>query len=410
MKLRPFFGTRFDADPASIGDRVAPPYDQIDDELRDSLHRTPYQFAHLSRPESADGDPHGRAATLYTQWEREGVLVTDSKPAVYPYEIELNDGRRRLGICALVGLEPPSSPIIRPHEATVEKTVDERLSLLRRMRVDIEPILFIVEDDGALNPLLESDIRTAPPIGIHRDDRGALHRLYKVDSEQRTAAYRDLLAGLGGVIADGHHRYTVAHKYAQETKPDQDSPAAMKLMVVSSLESDGLSIDPIHRGLSVPIDPSAFGELASQRTVLSPTDGAALAEAVANSDQPALAIGPVGGRFELWRFDPDRRPETLEANLASLAVGWLHRGLLAKAGLNSTNDTDGTVVYRSDPQLLFAEISDGRFPVGFWLPPMSGDEFAKATIGGKVLPPKSTRFLPKLVSGLVWASHDRALG
>ena len=410
MRLRPFCGTRFDAEPTVIGDRVAPPYDQIDDALRDALHRIPYQFAHLSRPSSADGDPHEHAASLHKQWERERVLVTDSKPAVYPYEIELNDGPKRLGICALIALEPPESSIIRPHEATVAKTVDERLSLLRRMRVDIEPILFIADDGGALNPLLESDIRSAPPLGMHRDGQGAVHRLYKVDSEQRTETYRSLLADLGGVIADGHHRYTVAQRYARETMPDPNTAAAMKLMVVTSLESDGLSIDPIHRGLTTSIDLDTLADLASQRTPLNPADGAALAQVVEDSDQPALAVGPVDGRFELWLFDPERRPDTLEENLATLPVGWLHRGLLAKAGLTRSNDTDGTVVYRSDPQRLFAEVADRRFSVGFWLPSMSGDEFAKATIGGKILPPKSTRFLPKLVSGLVWASHDCAVG
>jgi len=348
--------------------------------------------------------------SVYEQWEREGVFVSDSKPAVYPYEIELHDGRKRLGICALIALEPPESSIIRPHEATVAKTVDERLSLLRRMRVDIEPILFIADDGGALNPLLESDIQTAQPVGMHRDGQGALHRLYKVDSEQRTEMYQQLLADLGGVIADGHHRYTVAQKYANETMPQPHTAATMKLMVVTSLESDGLSIDPIHRGLTSSIDLDALAGLASHRTRLNPTDGGALAHAVENCDRPALAVGPVDGRFELWQFNPERRPETLVENLASLSVGWLHRGLLANAGLTRSNDTDGTVVYRSDPQRLFTEVADKRFPLGFWLPSMSAVEFAKATLGGKVLPPKSTRFLPKLVSGLVWASHDCAVG
>jgi uncharacterized protein (DUF1015 family) len=37
---------------------------------------------------------------------------------------------------------------------------------------------------------------------------------------------------------------------------------------------------------------------------------------------------------------------------------------------------------------------------------MSAEAFALATRDGSVLPPKSTRFLPKLVSGLVWCGHD----
>jgi uncharacterized protein (DUF1015 family) len=37
---------------------------------------------------------------------------------------------------------------------------------------------------------------------------------------------------------------------------------------------------------------------------------------------------------------------------------------------------------------------------------MSGESFARAMQGGSLLPPKSTRFLPKVASGLVWVGHD----
>jgi uncharacterized protein (DUF1015 family) len=89
-----------------------------------------------------------------------------------------------------------------------------------------------------------------------------------------------------------------------------------------------------------------------------------------------------------------------------LPVVMLHYQLLRVAGLGPEAATNGTVEYRSDPDRLFELVERGDCPVGFWLPPMSPAQFAAATATGDVLPPKSTRFLPKLISGLVWAGHD----
>jgi uncharacterized protein (DUF1015 family) len=278
------------------------------------------------------------------------------------------------------------------------------------MRVDIEPILLIADDGGGLNPMLETDIPSAPLLASHTDAFGARHRLYKLDARERIADYQVLLSTATGVIADGHHRYTVAQKYKAEAQPDSGSAAAMKLMVVTSLASDGLSIDPIHRGLSQPGDLSRARELVAHRSLISTRGRAEILERLAGSDQPALVLGPIGGDFEMWQFEPDESPASLDDNLRSLSVGWLHQGILPLLGFNHKADTDGTVIYRSDPDRLLADIQTGRLSVGFWLPPMSRESFAQATAKGEILPPKSTRFLPKLVSGLVWASHDCTVG
>ena len=56
------------------------------------------------------------------------------------------------------------------------------------------------------------------------------------------------------------------------------------------------------------------------------------------------------------------------------------------------------------------ERQSGEVPAAFFLPPMSAEAFGLATKDGDVLPPKSTRFLPKQISGLVWCGHDAELG
>jgi uncharacterized protein (DUF1015 family) len=78
-------------------------------------------------------------------------------------------------------------------------------------------------------------------------------------------------------------------------------------------------------------------------------------------------------------------------------------------GLAPEAATDGTTSYRSDPEVLWNAVASGEMAVGIYLPPMAPQQFAAAIAEGDMLPPKSTRFLPKVVSGLVWAGHDAAL-
>jgi len=404
MRIYAFQGIRY-SDGHQAGSLAGPPYDQIDEELQHLLHQEPRHFAHLIRPSGTTGEAHRAAAELHRQWLETQVLSQERGPALYPYEIHLIDGKRRLGICALVGIEDAHSGVIRSHEATMAKTVDERLSLLRQTKIDLEPILMLADDEGDLNELLEDDLRDSQPLVRHEDASGNRHHLHRIANADRIAIYRQALSPTIGLIADGHHRYTVAARYAEEVPAKPGTAAAAKLAVITSLSSPGLQIDPIHRQIAEPLDLESVSYLASSYHPVLDASGVEIAASVAAAPQPSIGVG-FGGRTEIWSFDASMSPATLPEHLRHLAVGWLHDVLLPELGLAPGAATDGTIVYRSDPDRLQREGSAGNAGVGFWLPPMSGESFARAMEGGKLLPPKSTRFLPKVASGLVWARHD----
>jgi uncharacterized protein (DUF1015 family) len=408
MRLFAFTGTRY-ADSPTAGRLASPPYDQIDDALRDRLQVEERHFAHLIRPAGRREDAHREAARRHARWLAEGVLVRDPRPALYPYEIRLAGGGRRLGVCALIGLEAPEAGIIRPHEATVEKTVDERLSLLRASQIDLEPILLLAEDEGRLNRVLVEDVEARDALVSHTDAAGHRHRLFRLDEPARIAAYRDLLQPTAGLIADGHHRHTVAQRFAAEVGAASGEAAACKLAVVTSLASPGLQIDPIHRHLRRPVAVANAAALTSLRQSIAGQSAAEIVAAAAAAPQPALVLSAGRDRTEIWGFDPAGAAEAPASHLRHLAVGWLHDAVLGALGLPPRCATDGTLAYRSDPERLFGELTTGEAAIGFWLPPMSPEEFARAIADGRLLPPKSTRFLPKVASGLVWAGHDARL-
>jgi uncharacterized protein (DUF1015 family) len=401
MRLFAFEGIRYTPKAGDAGELAAPPYDQINDTLRDRFHsQSPHQFVHLSRPVAPEGgDPYRFAAALHHRWIDEGVIAREGRPSLYPYVIELSGGGRRLGVLGLVGLE--DAKVIRPHEQTLDKPLADRLALLSAMHVDLEPVFLLSEDHGKLDALIAQDVEGAAPLVRYRDAEGNDHVLYKVDDPARIRLYQEATAG-PAAIADGHHRYKVAQRFANERGIRPGTAASAKLAVITSIAAPALAIEPIHRALREGIDPATLARVASKASTFQGGDlgggGSAFAQAVAAADQPgqpAIGIWQAGGDAEIWRFDSRK-----------LAVELLHDTLLSALGYAPESATDGTVVYRSNPDELWQQVASGELKTGIWLPPMLPQAFAAAIADGQMLPPKSTRFMPKVMSGLAWADHD----
>ncbi len=399
MRLYAFEGFRYTPKAGDAGELAAPPYDQINETARDRFHsQAPYQFVHLTRPLAPEGgDPYRFAAALHQRWIDEGIIAREDRPALYPYVIELAEGGRRLGVLGLVGQE--DAKVIRPHEQTLDKPLADRLALLSAMLVDLEPVFLLSEDDGKLDALVAEDVDGAAPLVRHRDADGHFHVIYKVDDPERIKLYQEAVAG-PAAIADGHHRYKVSQRFANERGIRPGTAATAKLAVVTSIAAPALTIEPIHRALREDIDREKLSKVATLAATLDGNElgGKAFADAVAEAEQPAIGVWQAGTKPEIWHLDSPK-----------LAVELLHDTFLAALGYAPETATDGTIVYRSNPDELWQQVGSGELKTGIWLPPMLPSAFAAAIADGQMLPPKSTRFMPKVMSGLAWADHDSKL-
>jgi uncharacterized protein (DUF1015 family) len=404
MRLFAFEGLRYAPSAGEAGVLAAPPYDQINEAVRDQFHaQSPHQFVHLTRPVAAvggtaGGDIYQSAAELHAKWLRDGVIAREGKPALYPYVIELAGGAgggRRLGVLGLV--EYAGAGLIRPHEQTLEKAVADRTALLEAMHVDLEPVLLLSEDGGKLDDLLQQDLAGAKELVRHRDADGNFHVLYKIDDPARIALYQQAL-NVTSAIADGHHRYKVGQRFATAHGAQPGTAAAAKLAVVTSLDSPALTIEPIHRAFKDKIDLARLAGLAERTQPFFGKSGRDFAAAVAAAPQPALGLWVSGREPEIWHTQGK-----------DIAVKVFQNAVLPALGLPPEASTNGTVVYRSSPDELWDQVASGELGTGVFLPPMTPVEFAAAIAGGEMLPAKSTRFMPKVMSGLAWADHDSKL-
>lgn len=109
---------------------------------------------------------------------------------------------------------------------------------------------------------------------------------------------------------------------------------------------------------------------------------------------------------ELWTLDRAAAPANTPGRKADLPASLLHHHLLETAGEPIESATEGSIANEADPDEIIALLESGTIAAGVFLPPLTPKQFALATEDGDLLPPKSTRFLPKLVSGLVWCGRD----
>ena len=137
--------------------RLAGPYDVISAAERAQLASEPENVVHLTLPPGAEGErDYASAAATLARWQREGVLVRDAEEQIYVLEEKTRDGRLRRGFLALLRLADYEQGVVLPHENTMPGPKRDRLALTRKVRANLEPLLFSYEDrDGKLDPVLD---------------------------------------------------------------------------------------------------------------------------------------------------------------------------------------------------------------------------------------------------------------
>ena len=223
-RISPFAGLLFDITVVGPLDRVtAPPYDVISpqEEARyrnDSPHNIVRLVLARSRPgDLEDEEKYRRAASYLEAWRSEGALVEDPEPRYYPYEMRFSfHGRRRRvrGLICQVRLEDWGGSI-RPHEEVMSGPVEDRLHLMRASRTNLSAVYGVLSGPcPELGELLESAVAETPAV-VTTDEDGVEHSLWSVAAENDVAPS---LEAHPLMIADGHHRYTMALRYRDEMR------------------------------------------------------------------------------------------------------------------------------------------------------------------------------------------------
>jgi uncharacterized protein (DUF1015 family) len=296
---------------------------------------------------------------MYREWLEGGILAREETPdawlTVEEYVGPDGVARERHGVVVSLAVEPYETGAVLPHERTHPSIRDERLRLLRATRVQLEPIFVLV--DGPLEVAVPD--RT-PEL---RADGARLWRLGGIDVGA-VAGDRTLL------IADGHHRYESAIAFGEEAGPE--GSRIMALLV--STTDPGLHVFPTHRIFR------GRPDLAETREGEECRD---LAEGLARLEE-----------------EPFTRSAAVAYRAGSVALvrgreGELDVELVDRHGL------DG-IVYTSRADEALVAVDGGAADVAFLLREPRVEDVFRVARRGERMPPKSTYFFPKPLSGLLF--------
>jgi len=389
---------------------TAPPYDVIDPEQRERLlARSPHNVVAVDLPrDPSGGDPYAHAAATLRAWRDEGIVVADPEPALWALEQDYTgpDGERRTrhGLLARVRVEDYGRGRIRPHERTHPGPKEDRLRLTRATRANLSPIFSLYDGDAwsALAPELER-----APLGELTDDDGTTHRIWRVGDRDAIAAAQEALRPAELLIADGHHRYETARAYAQEI--GGEGPHRHTLMCLVSMSDPGLTIFPTHRLLTglddarrVVLREAIRGdweieEVGDDELEPPQDDRVRIGFLDAHHGRPlrltlkdpAIADAALPGKPDAYR-----RLDTAvtEALLLQGALGMSEDDIAHLRGLDYARST-------ADAR---ERIRSGDVQAGLFMGPAPVTLVRAVAAAGEVMPPKSTYFFPKVLTGLLF--------
>lgn len=434
IKVFPFRGIRYNVQ--KVGDLsavVTQPYDKINDELMETYYqRHPHNFTRIIKarvePDTPSDNRYLRARKFMHEWMRDGVLVRDPEPAIYPYYQEYAvEGvtRVRKGVTLLVNLRETE---VKAHERTLEGPKADRLNLMWATGSHTGHIFILYPDpEGRINSILDSKAAGDPPLAEARDDSGCTHRLWAITDDSAISQVQEILKPHDLFIADGHHRTETARNYmkaldliglgAEGTEIPENC-----LMTLISMDDPDLLVLPTHRYVHSVRDFSKDEFLKRAKKYFKIEQVSSCEADVGAAKILKLRLRDAGEKgehaFAVYFKDGDGALLTLKDEssmrelvpdksdaLRTLDVTILHAILLERfLGIDAEALAKQTNVqyFREADEALKLLWSDPMGNAVFVMNPTRVSQVKDVASAGERMPQKSTDFFPKLLSGLIF--------
>ncbi len=407
-EVTPFAGILYNPVKVSGNEAAAPPYDIITPAHKDVLYeKSPYNIVRIDfgreMPEDSDNcNKYTRAKDYLSEWLKEDVLVRDAKPSFYAYEVEyqLSGEKKKLrGIIATVEIEELGEGVY-PHEATHSKPRADRLNLMKSCMGNISPIYSLYNSHEKIALKILDEINEKPYFEA-TDFDGAIHRLYKISDNSQIEIIKAELSDKPIFIADGHHRYEVALEFKKEmNSKNGPGPWDYVLMFLANMSDEGITILPTHRLIKGLSKDEILKKLENDFSISQIKINLDTADSDINkalSESGKNAFGLYIDNEDHWYLLKYKSSDLKDVHpaLRSLDVVVLHE-LILKKDLAITD-----VAYEMDIKTAINRIRKDEFNAAFFLNPTDVNDVEMVALNNMRMPPKSTYFYPKLLTGMV---------
>lgn len=407
-RIEPFRGIR---PVKELADKVALCTNNLmnEEDRLTAAQRNPISFAHVIKPRI--DFPEGisktapelfeHAASSFERLIKDHSLIQDEQPCYYVYR-QMQNGRTQTGLVARYHVNEYSGNNIKKHENTRAEKEVENVMHLHATGIQGNPIFLAYEPVGDIDTLINSITAAVPDYHFVSD--------YEIQNSMWVVSNPDVANQLSKLfaqkvnctyIADGHHRaasVAIAAKQLAEKNPNHQGDEDYNYMLTCLFPANQLKIYDYnrivkdHNGLT---DDQLINAI-SQKFDVTP------------HNEPTFQ--PAGfhtfGMYVNGRWYKLVAKEGTYGNdpISVLDVSILQKNILQP--LLSINDprTDKRIDFidgTKGPGTLEKRVNKGKAAVAFALYPVTMKQLFAVADAGEVMPPKSTWFEPKLISGLI---------
>ena len=397
-------------------DIAALPYDVYSRaEAREAVKDRPLSFLRIDRAETQlpedmdlyDSRVYEKAKELLWGMVADGDFVQDEQPCYYLYELTMN-GRSQTGIVACASVDDYLENRIKKHENTRREKEEDRVRHVDVCGAQTGPIFLAYRGREDLKKLVEREKQKEPLFDFVSED-GIRHRGWKISGPAELQAIRQAFADMDALyIADGHHRAASAVRVGvkrREEHPGYTGEEEFNYFLSVIFPDDELLIMDYNRvvkdlnGLSPEKFLEKLGEFFEIRK---------LPEAVHPGRKGEIALFLEEQWYLLTlkaRYADSDPVEGLDVSLLqNLVLGPVlgiqdpktDKRIDFVGGIRGLSELERRV--HTDMKAAFA-----MYPTSI------GELFAVAD-AGRLMPPKSTWFEPKLRSGLFIHALQQAEG
>ena len=402
--VRPFRAVR--PIPELVDKVAALPYDVMNSqEAREYVKGNPYSFMRIDRAEinlPEDTDMYSQlvyetAASRLNDMKKQGVYQKDAKPCYYVYR-QIMDGRAQTGIVACAGVDDYQNNVVKKHELTLAKKEDDRCNHVDFCDANTGPIFLTYKADPTVNAVVEKAVAKAPVYDF--DNAGVRQTCWVIDDDADIAAIQGAFAKMNALyIADGHHRCASAVRVARKRRvqnPGYTGEEEFNFFLCVLFPDEQLAIMDYNR---VVADLNGNSEAEFLAKVAEKFEVEQLSAAPHVTEKHTFGMY-LGGRW--WKLTA--KPGTFDAGdvVAQLDVSILQQNLLTPILGIGDPRTDKRIDFVGGIRglgELEKRVKDGM-AVAFAMCPTSIEDLMSIADSGRIMPPKSTWFEPKLLSGI----------
>ncbi|MCR4999553.1 MAG: DUF1015 family protein [Lachnospiraceae bacterium] len=401
--IKPFLSIR----PAreSARDIAALPYDVYNrQEAKEVVAKNPKSFLRIDRaetnfPDSVDTyaeEVYQKAHDLLWEMVQQGDFIQDESPCYYIYELTM-DGRVQTGIVGCAAVDDYESGVIKRHENTRADKEADRIHHVDTCNAQTGPIFLAYRDNATINAVVER-VKTGEAEYDFTSEDGIRHRVWVIRDAADIATIQETFAGIAEIyIADGHHRAASAVRVSQQRRAAGDGGVHEYNHFLSVLFPDSqLKILDYNR---VVRDLNGYSEEEFLAEVEEVADLVATAPEAIRPQEKGQFSMYLNETWYLFSVKPELRSDDPVDGLdVALLQNLVLEPILGIGDPKTDKRIDFVGGIRGLEELEHRCHADMQ--VAFAMYPTQISELFAVADAGRLMPPKSTWFEPKLRSGL----------